>query len=79
MTNIQCSYEGNGTTHMVKNCDFFSGFEVSKEERKCLGVKMCEFASKELDISHTSVNFTSSIFKNTFNANEKFHEKAILW
>ncbi|CAB4426822.1 unnamed protein product [Rhizophagus irregularis] len=79
MTNIQYSYGGNGTICTVKNCDFFPGFEVSKEERKCLGVKMCEFASKELlDVSHTSVDFTSSIFKNTFNANEKFYEKATL-
>ncbi|RGB22076.1 hypothetical protein C1646_678098 [Rhizophagus diaphanus] len=79
MTNIQYSYGGNGTIRTVKNCDFFPGFEVSKEERKCLGVKMCEFASKELlDVSHTSVDFTSSIFKNTFNANEKFYEKATL-
>ena len=39
---------------------------------------MCKFASKELDISYTSVNFTKSLFKNTFDANEKFYEKATL-
>ena len=50
MTNIQYSYGGSGTTCIVKNCDFFPGFEVSKEERKCLSIKMCEFASKELDV-----------------------------
>ena len=79
MTNIQYSYGGSGTIHMVKNCDFFPGIEVSKEERKYLSVKMCEFASKELDVSHTFVDFTSSLFKNTFDASEKFNEKAKLW
>ena len=79
MTNIQYSYGGSGTTRIVKNCDFFPGFEVSKEERKCLSIKMCEFASKELDVSHTSVDFNSLSFKNTLNADEKFHEKTTLW
>ena len=79
MTNIQYSYGGNGTIRIVKNCDFFPGVKVSKEERKCLGVKMCEFASKRLNVSHTSVDFTSPIFKNMFDANEKFNEKATLW
>ena len=79
MTNIQYSYRGNGTTRTVKNCDFLSGFEVIKEERQCLSVKMCEFASKELNMSHTSVDFTSPLLKNTFNANEKYYEKATLW
>ena len=64
---------------MVKNCGSFPGFEVFKEERSCLSVKMCEFASKKLDVSHTSVDFTSSIYKNMFDVNEKFHEKAMLW
>lgn len=79
MTNIQYSYGGNGTTRTVRNCDFFSGFEVIKEERRCLSVKMCEFASKELNMSHTSVDFTSPSFENIFNADEKFYEKATLW
>jgi hypothetical protein len=79
MKNIQYSYGGNGTIREVKNCDFFSGIKVSKEQRQCLGVKVCEFASKELEIGHTSVDFTQPLFKNTFDANEKFHEKATLW
>lgn len=79
MTNIQYSYGGNGTVRKVKNCDFFPGFLVSKEQRQCLGVKVCEFASKELDNGHSSVDFTKPLFKNTLDANEKFHEKATLW
>ena len=78
MSNIQYLYEGNGTIHTIKNYDFFSRLKVIKEQRQCLGVKMCEFASKELDISHTSVDFTKSLFKNTFDTNEKFYEKATL-
>jgi hypothetical protein len=79
MTNIQYSYGGTGTIRKVKNCDFFPGIQVSKEQRQCLGVKVCEFASKELDINHTSVDFSMPLFKNTFDANEKFYEKATLW
>ena len=79
MKNIQYSYGGSGTTREVKNCDFLPGIKVSKEQRQCLGVKLCEFASKELDVSHTSVDFSEPLFKNTFNANEKFNEKATLW
>jgi hypothetical protein len=79
MTNIQYSYGGTGTTRKVGNCDFFPGIKVSKEQRQCLSVKVCEFASKELDTGHTSVDFTQHIFKNMFDANEKFHEKATIW
>ena len=79
MTSIQYSYGGTGTTRKVGNCDFFPGIKVSKEQRQCLSVKVCEFASKELDTGHTSVDFTQPIFKNMFDANEKFHEKATIW
>jgi hypothetical protein len=79
ITNIQYSYGGSGTTRTVKNCAFFPGLEVIKEERRCLSIKMGEFASKELNASHTYVDFASSLFQNTFNANEKFYEKAMLW
>ena len=53
MTNIQYSYGGNGTTRTVKNCDFFSGVKVSKEQQECFSVKICEFASEKLDIGST--------------------------
>ncbi|PKC54498.1 hypothetical protein RhiirA1_477216 [Rhizophagus irregularis] len=78
MNNIQYSYGGNGTICKVQNCDFFSGIRVSKEQRNCFSVKVCEFASKELDVGHTSVDFSKSFFKNIFDANEKFHEKTTL-
>ncbi len=61
---------------MVKNCEFFSEIKVIKEQRNCLSVKMCEFASNELDVSHTSIDFFKSLFKNIFDTNENFHEKA---
>ena len=79
MNNIQYSYGGNGTIRNVKNCDFFPGIKVSKEQRNCLSVKVCEFSSKELDVGHTSVDFSKPLFKNIFDANEKFHEKTTLW
>ncbi|CAG8671276.1 3454_t:CDS:1, partial [Funneliformis caledonium] len=52
MMNIQYSYGGSSTTHIVKNCNFFPEYEVSKEKRKCFSIKMCEFTSKELDVSY---------------------------
>ena len=79
MTNIQYSYRGTETIRKVKNCDFFSESKVSKEQRQYLSVKLCKFSSKELEIGHTSVDFTKSSFKNIFDANEKFYEKATLW
>ncbi|CAB5386575.1 unnamed protein product [Rhizophagus irregularis] len=78
MNNIQYSYGGNGTIRKVQNCDFFPGIRVFKEQRNCLSVKVCEFASKELDVGHTTVDFSKSFFKNIFDANEKFHEKTTL-
>ena len=41
-------------------------------------MKVYEFASKELDIGHTSIDFTKYTFKNMFDTNEKFHEKITL-
>ena len=38
-------------------------------------MKVYEFAFKKLDVDHTSIDFTKSIFKNMFDINEKFHEK----
>ena len=52
---------------------------MSKEQIQCFSVKVCEFASKELDTGHTSVDFIQPIFNNIFDANEKFHEKATIW
>src|SRR5688500_13803016 len=49
MTNIQYSYGSSGTTRSVNNCDFFPGIRVTKEQRNCLSVKVCQFASKKLD------------------------------
>ena len=66
-------------TRTIKNCDFFPGVKVSKEQRECLSVKVCEFASEELDIGHTSVDFSVPLFKNMFDANEEFHKKSTLW
>ncbi|CAB4381019.1 unnamed protein product [Rhizophagus irregularis] len=78
LTNIQYSYGGNGTIRTVKNCEFFPNISVIKEQRECLSVKVCQYASKELDIGHTSVDFSTPLFENMFNANEEFHKKTTL-
>jgi hypothetical protein len=79
MRNIQYSYGGNGTIRTIKNCEFFPGIKVSKEQQECLGVKVCEFASKELDVGHTSVDFSIPLFKKMFEANVEFHKQATIW
>ncbi|RHZ64762.1 hypothetical protein Glove_320g89 [Diversispora epigaea] len=79
MKNIQYSYGGNGTIRTIKNCEFFPGIKVSKEQRECLGVKVCEFASKELDVGHTSVDFSIPHFKKMFEADVEFHKQATIW
>ncbi|RHZ82021.1 hypothetical protein Glove_114g20 [Diversispora epigaea] len=79
MKNIQYSYGGNGTIRTIKNCEFFPGIKVSKEQRECLGVKVCEFASKELDVGHTSVDFSIPLFKKMFEADVEFHKQATIW
>jgi hypothetical protein len=39
---------------------------------------VCQYASKELEIGHTSVDFSAPLFENMFNANEEFHRKITL-
>ncbi|RHZ69720.1 hypothetical protein Glove_279g56 [Diversispora epigaea] len=78
MKNIQYSYRGNGTIRTIKNCKFFPGIKVSKEQRECLGVKVYEFTSKELDVGHTLVDFSIPLFKKMFEADVEFHKQATI-
>ncbi|RGB21550.1 hypothetical protein C1646_777739 [Rhizophagus diaphanus] len=41
-------------------------------------IRTCQYASKELDIGHTSIDFSTPLFENIFNANEEFHKKTTL-
>ncbi|RHZ78932.1 hypothetical protein Glove_154g37 [Diversispora epigaea] len=79
MKNIQYSYGENGTIRTIKNCEFFPDIKVSKGQRECLGVKVCEFASKELDVGHTSVDFSIPLFKKMFETDVEFHKQATIW
>ncbi|RGB25231.1 hypothetical protein C1646_675744 [Rhizophagus diaphanus] len=78
LTNIQYSYRKNRTIRTVKNCEFFPNIAVIKEQRECFSVKICQYTSKELDIGHTSVDFSTPLFENMFNANKEFHKKTTL-
>ena len=48
----------------MKDCPFF-GVPVKKNERKCLGIKHCEYAAADfVNQRHQYVDFESETFKN---------------
>lgn len=54
---------GSGGSITIKNCPFL-GTSVKKDERKCRGIKHCQFATTEIiDQSHQCVDFDSEDFK----------------
>jgi hypothetical protein len=54
---------GSGGGITLKNCPFL-GTSVKKDERKCRGIKHCQFADAELiNQSHQCVDFDSEDFK----------------
>ncbi|RIB08981.1 hypothetical protein C2G38_2210110 [Gigaspora rosea] len=48
----------------------FLGLSICKTYHSCLGVKVCEYSSPELDIEHTFVDFESQLYKKIFDTNE---------
>ncbi|CAG8662781.1 5294_t:CDS:2 [Funneliformis caledonium] len=71
----------------ISETSFASVYNVSgwdeDEAQKAFSMTNIQYSyggngTTQLNISHTSVDFTSSLFKNMFNANEKFYEKATL-
>ena len=47
----------------MKDCPFL-GVSVKKDERRCLGIKQCEFAAEFVNQEHQYVDFDSETFKN---------------
>ncbi|CAB4430515.1 unnamed protein product [Rhizophagus irregularis] len=51
---------------------------VTKNMRKCHGVKMCSHSAEELNSSHVSVDFETNVYKNIYNTYEHSIEKYTL-
>ncbi|CAB5384542.1 unnamed protein product [Rhizophagus irregularis] len=61
---IQYSINGSGGIIQIKDCPFFGGMSVKKDQRTCQGIKFCEFTDQELvNQEHCSVDFDSEIFQ----------------
>ncbi|CAG8844710.1 20751_t:CDS:2, partial [Gigaspora margarita] len=62
IANLQYSYGNPRTIRSIKKCPFL-GVSICKTYRSCLGVKVCEFSSPELNIEHTFVDFETFLHK----------------
>ncbi|CAG8724938.1 18285_t:CDS:2, partial [Racocetra persica] len=60
--------------HAWKNSPYFGNVQVNKEERDCLGIKVCQFTDPSLtSIEHNEVDIESSLWKRiTKNQNVDF-------
>jgi hypothetical protein len=55
---------GSGGVSNVQNCSFFGGIPIKKNERKCQGIKYCQFGDPNLvNQEHSHVDFDSEIFQ----------------
>ena len=53
---------GGGGIHLIKNSPYFGNIQVNKEERYCMGIKICHFADPSL-INVNEVDVESSLWK----------------
>jgi len=61
---------GGGGIHLIKNSPYFGNIQVNKEERDCLGIKVCRFTDPSLiNIEHNEVDVESPLWK-TINENQ---------
>ena len=62
---IQYSTNGSGGNTHIQDCPFFGEIPVKKNQRKCQGIKFCQFTDPKLvNQEHCSVDFDSEIFQN---------------
>ncbi len=55
---------GGGGIHLIKNSPYFGNIPVNKEERYCMGIKICQFTNPSLiNIEHNDVDIESSLWK----------------
>ena len=45
---IQYSTNGSDGATNIQECPFFGGIPVKKDQRKCQGIKFCQFTDPEL-------------------------------
>ncbi|CAG8805891.1 21777_t:CDS:2, partial [Cetraspora pellucida] len=63
-----------GRIHLIKEFPYFDNVQVNKEERDCMGIKVCQFTDLSLtSIEHNEIDIESSLWKNiTENRNTDF-------
>ncbi|PKB95238.1 hypothetical protein RhiirA5_404684 [Rhizophagus irregularis] len=67
---VQYSTNGSGGATDIRECPFFGGIPVKKDQRKCQGIKFCQFTDPELvNQEHCSVDFDSEIFQHYIQQN----------
>ncbi|CAG8851317.1 22337_t:CDS:1, partial [Racocetra persica] len=50
-----------GSIHLIKSSPYFENIFVSKEERDCMGIKVCHFTDPSLiNIEYNKVDIKSS-------------------
>lgn len=55
---------GGGGIHLIKNSPYFGNIPVNKEERYCMGIKICRFTDPSLiNVEHNEVDVESSLWK----------------
>lgn len=61
---IQYSIHGSGGATNIQECPFFGGIPIKKDQRRCQGIKYCQFTDSELvNQEHCNVDFDSEIFQ----------------
>ncbi|PKK73608.1 hypothetical protein RhiirC2_823058 [Rhizophagus irregularis] len=76
-SDIQYSTNGSGGTTNIQECSFFGGIPVKKNQRKCQGIKFCQFTDPELiNQEHCSVDFDSEIFQHYIQQNNNNTKEA---
>jgi hypothetical protein len=59
---------GGGGIHLIKNSPYFGNIQVHKEERDCMGIKICRFTDPSLiNVEHNEVDPESTLFKKVIN------------
>ena len=68
---------GGGGIHLIKNSPYFGNIQVNKEERYCMGIKICRFADPSLiNVEHNEVDVESSLWKKITESQDADSNKA---
>jgi hypothetical protein len=68
---------GGGGTHLIKSSPYFGNTQVHKEERDCMGIKICRFTDPSLiNVEHNEVDVESTLWKKITECQEADSNKA---